>query len=289
MTTYWKRNFPDFTWDRRREWLPWVGLAFLGGLILAAAILPQPVVGVIHLDDAIYAQSGQDLIAQIDYAIEHQEVRAVVIALDSPGGTVVDTEAVYLQLERLRARKPVVTAVNGMAASGAYYLAAGTDYIFAKPTSQVGNVGVIGYLPPAPFIFEDIISTGPYKLWGSPRDTYLREIEMIKQGFFQAVMLGRGDRLTVGPEVILRGEIWTGTEAVRLGVIDSLGTESDAEHKAARLAHVWHYETRDLRELAGIQTLYQPFFIESPEGIRLPYPSEPGLYMLFIPPLPAQP
>jgi protease IV len=284
-----KNKFPEFTWEQRRQWLPWIALPLLAGLIIATSIVPQPIVGVIRLDDAIYAQSGQDLIAQIDYAIEHPEIRAVVLAINSPGGTVVDTEAVYMQLQRLRAKKPVITAVNGMAASGGYYLAAGSDYIYAKPTSQVGNVGVIGYLPPAPFIFEEIISTGPYKLWGSPRDTYLREIEMIKQGFFQAVTLGRGDRLTVGAETILRGEIWSGTEALRLGVIDALGTESDAVRKAANMAHIWHYETSAVRDLVGDLGGYQPFFIQSPEGLTLPYPTKPGLYMLFIPPLPSLP
>src|SRR3972149_11816711 len=164
-----------------------------------------------------------------------------------------------MELMRQRAKKPVVTVVNGMAASGAYYLAAGTDFIYAKPTSQVGNVGVIGYLPPAPFIFEEIISTGPYKLWGSPRDTYLREIAMIKLGFYQAVTLGRGDRLTAGADVILRGQIWAGTDAVRLGVIDELGTESDAADKAAQMARAWHYETLDLRSLAISQSSYGPF------------------------------
>jgi protease IV len=289
MENFLRTKFPEFTWDKRQEWLPWVLLPLVAGILLASALMPQPVVGVIRLEDALHAQSARDLIAQIDYAMEHPDIRAVVLALDSPGGTVVATEAVYLQLERLRARKPVVTAVNGMAASGAYYLASGTDYIYAKPTSQVGNVGVIGYLPPSPFIFEEIISTGPYKLWGSPRDTYLREIEMIKQGFYQAVTLGRGDRLTVGAEVILRGEIWSGIEALGLGVIDALGTESDAVHRSARLAHIWHYETADLRELAGIQTVPQTFFMQTEEGVTLPYPAEPGLYLLFIPPLPAQP
>jgi protease-4 len=285
------RFLSKFTWpepDRLRHWATWLGLPFLAGLIIAASI-PEPTVGVIRLDDALYAGTARDLIAQIEYAREHSEIRAVVLALDSPGGTVVDTEAVYMQLTRLRAEKPVVTAVNGMAASGAYYLAVGTDYIYAKPTSQVGNVGVIGYLPPAPFIFEEIVSTGPYKLWGSPRDTYLREIEMIKQGFYQAVSLGRGDRLRLAPDEILSGQIWTGIEAAGLGVIDGLGTESDAAEKAAGLAHLWHYDTVELRDLAGLSAGYQPFFIESPDGIALPYPSEPGVYLLFVRPLPSQP
>jgi protease-4 len=278
---------PNLTWEGLRGWLLWLALPLLLGILIASTI-PQPVVGIIRLDGAIYSYTAQDLIVQIKYAIEHPEVRAVVLALDSPGGTVVDTEAVYMELARLRAKKPVVAAVNGMAASGAYYLAVGTDYIYAKPTSEVGNVGVIGYMPPVPFILDEIIWTGPYKAWGSPRDAYQREVEMIKSSFYQAVVLGRGERLQVGPEVVLRGQIWAGSEALRLGLIDALGTESDAVHKAAEMARVWHYETRDLRSLAGENASDIPYFFQSTEeGVILPYPTEPGLYLLFIPPLPA--
>lgn len=280
-------KMPELKWEHVQRGLLWIALPLLLGILVASAI-PKPVIGIIHLDDAIYAYTANDLIAQIDYAIEHPEVRAVVLALNSPGGTVVDTEAVYLELERLREIKPVVTSVNGMAASGAYYMSVGTDYIFAKPTSQVGNVGVIGYLPPVPFIYEDLISTGPYKLWGSPRDTSLREIEMIKQSFYQAVKLGRGDALKVGPEVILRGQLWNATEAVRMGVIDALGTENDAIHKAAELARLWNYDTVNLYGVSAIRSVSTPAaFFQTSEGVSLPYPTQPGLYLLFIPPLPA--
>ncbi len=275
----------ELTWEQVRHLLLWIALPLILGVLIAAA-LPQPVIGVIYLNDAIYSYSARDMITQLNYAREHPEIRAVVLAIDSPGGTVADTEAVYLELLRLRATKPVVTSVGSMSASGAYYLSVGSDYIFARPTSEVGNVGVIGYLPPAPFIFEDIASTGPYKLWGSPRDTLMRELEMIKQSFYQAVRLGRGDRLQVGPEVILRGQIWPGSEALRMGLIDALGSESEAVEKAANLARVANYQTADLRELAGIQPAYSPFFFQSPEGISMPYPKEPGIYLLYVPPLP---
>jgi protease-4 len=210
--------------------------------------------------------------------------------LDSPGGTVVDTEAVYMELARLRQAKPVVTWVSGMAASGAYYLSSGTDYIVAVPSSEVGNVGVIGYLPPSPIVLEDTISTGPYKLWGSPRDTTIREIEMLKQGFFQAVTLGRGNRLKIGPEILLRGQIWPASEALHLGLIDQLGSQTDAFEQAARLAHLWHYQAVDLYSPAIFN---QPstalgFFLETKDGLQLPYPSKPGVYMLYIPTLPIE-
>ena len=279
----------DMKWERIRTWLLWLALPLVIG-ILAASAIPRPIVGIIRLDDAIYSYTARDMIAQINYAIEHPEVRAVVLAFDSPGGTVVDTEAVYMELTRLRAKKPIVTAVNGMAASGAYYLSVNTDYIYTKSTSLVGNIGAIGYLPPAPFIFEDIISTGPYKLWGAPRDSDMRQIDMIKEGFFQAVQMGRGKRLKAGPETILSGKIWIGSDAVRIGIADELGSERDALDKAAELARVANYEAVDLRELAVKTPLNPyPFFLQSPEGITLPYPSEPGMYLLFIPQLPVKP
>lgn len=277
----------DLKWNDIRNVLLWGGLPLLLG-VLAAAFIPRPIIGIIRLNDAIYSYTAQDMITQINYAMEHPEIRAVVLALDSPGGTVVDTESVYFELTRLRDNKPVVTAVNGMAASGAYYLSVNTDYIFAKPTSLIGNIGVIGYLPPAPFIIEDVISTGPYKLWGAPRDSDMRQIDMVKQGFFEAVRLGREGRLTAGPEVVFTGQIWAGIDAVRLGVADQLGTETDAIEKAASLAKIAHYDTVDLYELSGLESVTYPFFYQSPDGMIMPYPNEAGTYLLYIPPAPVK-
>jgi protease-4 len=250
-----------------------------------AALVPRPIVGLIYLQDAIYGFTARELIAQIHYARDDSVVRAVVLVLDSPGGTVVDTEAVYLELAELRERKPVVTMAQGLAASGAYYLSAGTDYIFAGPSSLVGNVGVISQLPAAPMVFEDLASTGPYKLFGSARDTRLREMEAIKQAFYSAVVLGRGEALAIGPERILRGEIWLGNEAERLGLVDELGSISAAIEKAADLSHVANYRVADLRELAGLPSSFAvPFFFMTPEGVLTPYPNAPGFYLLYVPP-----
>ncbi|KXK11137.1 MAG: signal peptide peptidase SppA [Chloroflexi bacterium OLB14] len=273
-------------WEKYRIGLLWVVLPLIVGLILASSIVPQPVIGVIRLEDAIYGYTAQSMIKQIQYAAETPEIKAVVLVFESPGGTVVDTEAVYFELTKLRAKKPVVTAVNAMAASGAYYLSVNTDYIFAKPTSLVGNIGVIGYLPTAPFIIEDTITTGPYKLFGSERDDDMRQIEMVKQGFFEAVNLGRGDKLTGDPAEIFSGKIWVGIDALHLGIIDALGGEAEAIAKAAELAKVANYKMLDLKEPAGVDDLAYPFFFQSDDGMIYPYPNEAGVYLLYIPPLP---
>ena len=252
--------------------------------IVIAAMIPRPVVGIIYLRDAIHAFTSADMIAQIRYAMERPEVRAVVLVIDSPGGTVIDAEAVYLELAMLRERKPVVTMAQGVAASGAYYLSVGTDYIFAGPSSPIGNVGVLSQLPPAPSVFEDTVSTGPYKLFGSARDSQLRRMEAIKQAFYEAVTLGRGEALKIGPETLLRGEIWLGGEALRLGLVDELGSVSQAIQHAAEMAQVANYRVEDLREPAGLPPEFTfPFFIETAEGVLTPYPRQSGLYLLWIP------
>ena len=277
----------DQRWERVRNILLWLAIPLIIGALAASAV-PQPVVGVIRLEDAIYTYSAQNTIKQIQYAIDHPEVRAVVLVMDSPGGTVVDTESIYMELTRLREKKPVVTVVNGMAASGGYYLSVNTDYIYAKPTSLVGNIGVIGYLPPAPFVIEDIITTGPYKLWGAPRDSDMRQIEMIKQGFFEAVKLGRGDKLTSKDSVTFSGQIWSGIDGLQLGIIDEFGTENDGAKKAAELAKVANYKVLDLSVPAGADLYGYYFFMADADGVTLPYPKEAGVYMLYIPPLPVK-
>jgi len=264
--------------------LLWVLLPLLAGLALATRV-PRPVIGLIYLNDSIYAYTARDMISQLDYARQHPEVRAVVLVMDSPGGTVVDTEAIYLELARLRQSKPVVTMAQGMIASGAFYLSVGTDYVVAGPSAIIGNIGVISQLPPPPEVYEDLASTGPYKLFGSSRDAQLRSMEAIKQAFLQAVQLGRGDRLQIGPQRLLTGEIWLGTEALRMGLVDEVGSVSQSVERAADLARVAHYRVVDLRQLAELPpsvTYY--FFYETPEGVLTPYPRQPGLYLLYVPP-----
>lgn len=273
-----------------KGWILFVLVPLIIGVAISLLYIPQPVVGVIYLNDAIYSYSAQEMISQIVYAREHKEIRAVVLVINSPGGTVTDTESVYLEFARLRETKPVIVMIEGMAASGGYYLSVGTDYIFAKPSSGVGNVGVIGYLPENPMVFEDIYSTGPYKLWGAPRDTFVREMEMLKEGFIQAVLLGRGDNLNIPKEVILRGELWSGSEALRLGLIDALGSQSEAYDKAAEMAKIHHYRVEDLWQFIDnrIPELYT-FFNKTEAGLVTPYPREAGIYLLYIPQMEVMP
>ncbi|MBM3137163.1 MAG: S49 family peptidase, partial [Chloroflexi bacterium] len=139
-----------------------------------------------------------------------------------------DTELIYLELNHLRKKMPVVTMVQGLSASGAYYVSLATDTIFSNPSAMVGNVGVIRQIPPMPILLEEIYSTGPNKFWGNPRDTYVRQIDMMMRSFLKAVEVGRSHRLTIPIEQVSRGEVYPASEALGYGLVDRLGSLSEA-------------------------------------------------------------
>jgi ClpP class serine protease len=116
----------------------------------------------------------------------------------------------------------------------------------------------------------------------------MRQVEMMKEGFFTAVRLGRGDKLTAGDNVTFSGQIWSGMDALKIGIIDEFGTETDGAKKAAELAKVAHYKVLDLAVPAGVNLNSGVFFFQSPDGMQMPYPNEAGIYMLYIPPLPVK-
>ena len=268
-----------------RTWILYVIIPLVIGILLSLFI-QRPQIGVITLNDAIASGTAQDMITQIIYARTHPEIKAVILVMNTPGGTVTDTESVYMELARLRQTKPVITMVEGMAASGGYYLLSGTDYVFAKPSSTIGNIGVLGYLPTPPTVISGLYSTGPYKLWGEPQESFIGELEMLKQGFYHAVLLGRGSRLKAPADVILRGQVYTGSDALRMGLIDELGSISQAYDKAAQMAHIAHYQVVDLKRPSGVLpplTTVSGFFQTDKNGNTLSLPKDPGIYLLYVP------
>ena len=278
----------------------WGILPLIMGLLLALTLVPRPEVGILRLDEDIDSYSYTYLAEQLAYASGRPQMRAVVLVVDSPGGTALHSEALYLDLLRFRESKPVVTFVETLAASGAYYAAVGTDFVYALPSSRVGSIGVVGFLPSRPKIYEDRIVTGPYKTWSSPQDTALRNMDIIKQAFYRAVALGRGAALQVGPEVVLRGEVWPGALATRYGLIDELGSQRDAIAKAAALAQVAQYRTVELNDVVHRANNAAPLWFESADAAPLAatdavsvtaaMPSDgavtrtPGLYLLYVEP-----
>ena len=138
--------------------------------------------------------------------------------------------------------------MGGMVASGGYMMAMGVNHTYAQSSSLVGNVGVVAFagpLLPRP-LPENIVVTGPHKLAGSSRRDWIGLVGELKEGFAQMVLIERGDKLRISEEELTEGRLYSGVDAVRLGLVDEIGGDSDAMDKAAELAGISNYGTVDI-------------------------------------------
>ena len=257
------------------------------GLWIAPRVVPQPKIGIIRLNSEIAGFSTFELIEQLAYARTNPEVQGVVLVINTPGGSAALSEELYLDILDLRNDMPVVATVDLLAASGGYYMAAAADEIYAKPTSGVGSIGVVAFLPGDVFIEEEILTTGPYKSFGGTRDGSVRQIERAKNAFVAAVRNGRGERLTISDEVLTRAEVYTGIQAYDFGMIDGLMSNDEVVARTAELAGLRNYEavelyplTFDLGSTASVQYTPPEVDLQSLYTPNAEY--APGLYYLYL-------
>jgi protease-4 len=183
-------------------------------------------------------------------ARKNEDIAAVVLRVDSPGGSVQASEEIYREVVALRAEgKPVVISMGDLAASGGYYIAAPADKIFASPMTITGSIGIYATIPTLDRTLGRIGVTvdgvGTTALSGKmrldrPMDPALRDyiqltIDHGYETFLAHVASGRGKTRDEINE-IAQGRVWIGNDALRLGLVDSLGGYDDAVKAAAQLA-----------------------------------------------------
>lgn len=221
----------------------------VGGVVFFFVAPGKPAIGVIHIPFTVIDEGSAYVIGRhLDYAMQDDSIKGVVISLSSPGGGAASSERLYFHTSRLRDEKPVVIVMNGMVASGGFMMAMGGNYIYAQPSSLVGNVGVVGIsggtLPP--ILPEIITTTGPHKLTGGPREHWIDLIDLIKDRFAKMVMHERGDRIRITEAQLLEGKLYAGQDAVFLGLADAIGVTGDGVEKAAELAGIGRYGIVDV-------------------------------------------
>jgi protease-4 len=264
----------------------WVILPLSFGICLASVWIQRPEVGIIRVNSEIWYLSAQIINEEIDAARRDPNIRAVVVQIETPGGEVVATQAIYYELLNLRQQMPVVGYIDSMAASGGYYVAMATDPLFAKPSSTVGNVGVWGYFPYNIGVNDVVLASGPFKLTASNTEEFLREIEGIKQEFLATVATSRDDRMAISAEDLSQGLAYPGRQALSLGLVDEMGGQSDAIDRAAELAGLEDYDVVDLeaRVIAKYLELYSgglPAWIGAADPLTGERTLPPGIYLLY--------
>lgn len=223
------------------------------GIVIFNVLIGTPKIGIISLDTPFLSETTKDdTVRMLQYAGDDASIKAVVINMNSPGGEVTKVEEIYLEILKLKAKKPVVVSVDNIALSGGYYIASAANFIYVKPTSEIGNIGVISILPKPWKPESEQITTGPFKVTGKSQKNYAAQMEIVKQGFLMAVITQRGNRLQLDSERLSQAEIFLGTEGVRYGLADDLGTGSDAIHKAGKIAGIANYHTVDINKATNI-------------------------------------
>lgn len=184
--------------------------------------------------------NADSLIRGIRAAFNDSGTRALILNINSPGGSPVHSGEVYDELVRLRAKHPdtpVFAVIRDMGASGAYYIAAGADEIYANRASLVGSIGVVsagfglGGLIEKLGVERRVFTSGDNKAFLDPftemsakqAEFWQSVLSQTHQQFIKAVKDGRGDRLAGDPE-IFSGLVWSGEQAVDLGLIDGLAS-----------------------------------------------------------------
>ena len=205
-----------------------------------------------------HAIVGNDVCKDLEELANDDDVKAVVIRINSGGGSAYASEQMWHQIDLLKKKKPVVISMGGMAASGGYYMSCNANYIFAEPTTLTGSIGIFGVIPN----FSDLatnklglkfdeVKTNRNALFGSQARMMNEEELTFLQGaitrgyhlFRQRVADGR--KMTVDQvEQIAQGHVFTGEDALKIKLVDELGGIDKAVAKAAALAKTKSYYTQ---------------------------------------------
>ena len=202
-------------------------------------------------------------------AREDKDVKAIVLRVDSPGGSALTSELIWREIELTKKVKPIVVSMGNYAASGGYYIACNSDYIFAEPSTITGSIGVFGMLPNMTQLGKNIginaeqvrthKNASGYSVFEPLDEGYknmvLESIEDVYGTFLKRVADGR-KMTTEQVDAIAQGRVWTGTDALKNGLVDKLGSLDDAIKHAATLAKIKDYRTDNYPEY---KTNFQDF------------------------------
>lgn len=198
---------------------------------------------------------GSRVVEDLDKLANDKDVKAVVLRINSGGGSAYASEQMWRAVQLLKKKKPVVVSMGGMAASGGYYMSCGANYIVTEPTTLTGSIGIFGLIPDFSGLVKDklglrfdVVKTNKASDFG----TLSRPFDAAESAALQAhvnrgyalflkrVADGRtaaGHKMT--PEAvdhIAQGRVWTGNQALKNGLVDKIGTLNDAILKAEQLA-----------------------------------------------------
>ncbi len=198
---------------------------------------------------------GNDVARDLRDLADDEDVKAIVIRVNSGGGSAYASEQIWRAVQLAKAKKPVVVSMGGMAASGGYYMSCAANWIVAEPTTLTGSIGIFGVIPDVSGLLTqklgvkfDGVQTNKHSAFGTMSRPFNEEekeylgayIERGYRTFRQRVADGR--HLTINQvENIAQGHVWLGQDALKIKLVDQLGGLDEALAKAAQLAKLQEY------------------------------------------------
>jgi protease IV len=271
--------------------LAWIAVqSGRGGMVLSRGGEP---VGVVEVTGVI--ADGKTTLKELRDFADDPRIKAVVVRIDSPGGSVGPSQEIYEAMKRLRARKHVLASMGSIAASGGFYIAMGGEKVFANPGTLTGSIGVISEFPNVSGLLKwagvdmRTITAGKLKDAGSP----FREMTGEERSYFQAMLedvhgqfiAAVAESRNLSEEEVRRiadGRVFTGRKAKELKMVDELGGLQDTVREAGKLAGIRgepriEYPTKDrplFRALFGeeAQSLVHAFSVRAGEVLSAPGP-----------------
>lgn len=202
---------------------------------------------------------GNKTVDDLNELAKDKDVKAVVLRVNSPGGSAVASEQIWHAIKQLKAKKPVVVSMGGLAASGGYMISAGANYIYAEPTTITGSIGIFGLVPNFTGLMTDKLGitfdgTKTNRYTDFEENLVLSNDNADEIRFMQSYVdrgyetflniVGEGRKLSRDQvHEIAQGRVWLATDALPIKLIDKLGSLDDAVKKAAELAKLSEYHT----------------------------------------------
>ena len=193
----------------------------------------------------------------LEELMNNDDVKAVVLRVNSPGGSAYASEQIWRAVTNLKAKKPVVVSMGGYAASGGYYISCNANYIYSEPTTLTGSIGIFGMFPDVSQLLTEKlgvkfseVKTNKHSNFGTiSRPFNAEELALLDNYIGRGYELFRqrvadGRKLPVAQvEEIAQGHVWVGNDALKIKLVDAIGSLDDAVKKAAQLAKLKEYYT----------------------------------------------
>ncbi len=235
-----------------------IAMVYLEGTIVGGSMPISPTGGA--------AASSETLRKTLAVVERDKAIKAVVLRIDSPGGSALASEVILDAIRKVQANKPVIVSMGNVAASGGYYVASYADEILAEPTTITGSIGVVGGKFATTGLWDKLGIKWASRSRGAnatlngtarvftddQRDRVQEQMDEIYDTFKRHVVDGRGKKLKKPIEQIAGGRVFTGRQALELGLVDRMGGQVDAIAAAAKRAGIRTYTIREYPESQGL-------------------------------------